>query len=84
MQVPGVPSDSAAVTTYPGPDAAFFAVFHSPPTVDHRVVRVNGVITFVIAVLTCVFAGRMVTEWVVSLFILLIRTMENDPRWGHN
>ena len=54
------------MTTFPGPNAAFFPPFHSPVTVDHRVVRVNGVITFLIAVITAVFAQRDVTEWVVS------------------
>ena len=65
-QVGGISADSAAVTTYPGPNAAYFSPFHSPTTVDHRVVRVNGVITFVVAVMTAVFAQRDVTEWVVS------------------
>ncbi|CAN0534812.1 unnamed protein product, partial [Scytosiphon promiscuus] len=59
-------SRDAAVAIYPGPEAAFFAPFHSPATVDHRVVRVNGVITFIIAVCAAVFAGRRATEWVVS------------------
>lgn len=64
----GVSSDSA-VTIFPGPQAAFFSTFHSPATVDHRVVRVNGVITFLIAVSTAVFADHPVTEWVVSVFV---------------
>ncbi|CAN0118074.1 unnamed protein product [Ascophyllum nodosum] len=69
-KVGGISADSAAVTTYPGPNAAYFSPFHSPTTVDHRVVRVNGVITFVVAVMTAVFAQRDVTEWVVlGLFV---------------
>ena len=65
----GVATD-AAVAIYPGPEAAFFAPFHSPPTVDHRVVRVNAVMTFIIAVFAAVFAGREATEWVVSCFVM--------------
>lgn len=66
LQITGVCPDSAAVTTYPGPNAAFYAPFHSPTSLDHRVVRTNGVISFVIAVATAVFATRDVTQWVVS------------------
>lgn len=57
---------SAAVTTYPGPDAAFFLPFHSPATVDNRVVRLNGVLGFIISVATCVFAHSDTAQWVVS------------------
>ncbi|CAM9257536.1 unnamed protein product, partial [Sphacelaria rigidula] len=56
---------SAAATTYPGPDAAFFLPFHSPTTVDNRVVRLNGVGGFIISAVTCWFADRDTTQWVV-------------------
>lgn len=59
-------SDSAALAICPCPKSAYFAPFHAPPTVDQRVVHVNGVITFIIAVVAAVFAERTATEWVVS------------------
>eukprot|EP00752_Nemacystus_decipiens_P012458 g11037.t1 len=59
----GLPPD-AAVTTYPGPDAAYFSLFHSQPSMDNRAVRLSGVLSFCVAVLCLVFAERSVTEWV--------------------
>ena len=56
----------AAVATYPGPTAAYFSMFHSPTSVDSRAVQLGGAMTFFIAVACAVFAGRHVTEWVVS------------------
>lgn len=66
MQSPGGVSPDAAVVTYPGPTAAYFSMFHSQTSVDNRAVRLGGVMTFFIAVACAVFAGRYVTEWVVS------------------
>ena len=65
---------SAAVTIFPGPEAAFLLPFHSPATMDNRVVRLNGVLGFVISAATCVFANQSATQWVVSqlLSILLL------------
>ncbi|CAM9116416.1 unnamed protein product, partial [Laminaria digitata] len=63
-QPTGVSTDSAAAI-YPGPEAAFFSAFHSPATVDLRVVRLNGVITFIVALSAATFAHRNVTQWVV-------------------
>ncbi|CAM9812351.1 unnamed protein product [Ascophyllum nodosum] len=56
---------SAAVTIFPGPEAAFLLPFHSPATMDNRVVRLNGVLGFVISAATCVFANQSATQWVV-------------------
>ena len=75
-------SRDAAVAIYPGPEAAFFAPFHSPATVDHRVVRVNAVITFIIAVFAVVFAERRATEWVVSFFTVPYKYAPNDTIGG--
>jgi len=61
----GLPRD-AAVDTYPGPTAAYFSMFHSQTSVDGRAVQLGGIMTFFIAVACAVFAGRYVTEWVVS------------------
>ncbi|CAM9111089.1 unnamed protein product [Scytosiphon promiscuus] len=60
----GLPPD-AAVTTYPGSDAAYFSLFHSPPSMDNRAVRLSGVLSFLVAVACIVFAERYITEWVV-------------------
>ena len=57
--------DSAAAI-YPGPDAAFFSAFHSPVTVDHRVVRVTSVILFFMALFAGALAGRSEVRWLVS------------------
>lgn len=65
IQTGGVTPD-AAVVAYPGPTAAYFSMFHSPTSVDSRAVQLGGVMTFFIAVACTVFAGRYVTEWVVS------------------
>ena len=66
FQSSGVPAD-AAVTTYPGPEAAYFSLFHSQPSMDNRAVRLSGVLSFCVAVLCLIFAERSVTEWVVSV-----------------
>ena len=65
-QQPTGASSASAVAIYPGPEAASFSAFHFPATVDHRVVRVNGVVTFVLALFAAAFAGRDETEWLVS------------------
>lgn len=65
VQSAGLPPD-AAVTTYPGPDAAFFSLFHSQPSMDNRAVRLSGVLSFFVALLCLIFAERSVVEWVVS------------------
>ena len=57
---------SAAVTTYPGPEAAFLLPLHAATTVDNRVVRLNGVLGFLVSVATLYFADRNATQWVVS------------------
>ena len=57
--------DSAAAI-YPGPDAAFFSAFHSPVTVDHRVVRVTSVIVFFMALFAGALAGHSQVKWLVS------------------
>lgn len=54
------------MTTYPGPESAYFSLFHSQPSMDNRAVRLSGVLSFFVAVLCAVFAERYVTEWVVS------------------
>lgn len=56
----------SAAAIYPGPDAAFFSAFHSPVTVDHRVVRVTNVIMFFMALFAGALAGRTEVEWLVS------------------
>ncbi len=54
------------MTTYPGPDSAYFSLFRSAPSMDNRAVRLSGVLSFCVAVACAVFAERYVTEWVVS------------------
>ena len=54
-----------AAALYPGPDAAFFSPFHSPATVDRRVVRMNGVVTFIMAFFAGGLRGRNGTQWLV-------------------
>lgn len=66
FQSAGLPAD-AAVTTYPGPESAYFSLFHSQPSMDNRAVRLSGVLSFCVAVLCLIFAERSVTEWVVSV-----------------
>lgn len=55
------------MTTYPGPDAAYFSLFHSAPSMDNRAVRLSGVLSFLVAVACIVFAERYITEWVVRM-----------------
>lgn len=62
----GLNGPDAAVSKYPGPDAAFFAPFHAKATVDHRVVRMTACIVCTIAIVTAVFTTRYATQWVVS------------------
>eukprot|EP00903_Cladosiphon_okamuranus_P016305 g15037.t1 len=59
----GLPVD-AAVTTYPGPESAYFSPFHSQPSMDNRAVRLSGVLSCCVAILCLIFAERSVTEWV--------------------
>lgn len=56
----------AAVSTYPGPTAAYFSMFHAPISVDNRAVRLGGSLTSIFAAACVVFAERYVTAWVVS------------------
>ncbi|CAM9384891.1 unnamed protein product, partial [Hapterophycus canaliculatus] len=55
----------AAITTYPGPTAAYFSTFHAPISVDNRAVRLGGALTSVFSASCFVFAERYVTTWVV-------------------
>lgn len=60
------------MTTYPGPESAYFSLFHSQPSMDNRAVRLSGVLSFFVAVLSAVFAERAVTEWVVSFVFMYV------------
>lgn len=57
---------SAAVSTYPGPTAAYFSTFHMPISVDNRAVRTAAMVTAILAAACIIFAERYVTSWVVS------------------
>lgn len=81
VQSAGLPAD-AAVTTHPGPESAYFSLFHSQPSMDNRAVRLSGVLSFFVAVLCAVFAERYVTEWVVSHIHTLVLLMSFSASLG--
>lgn len=58
-------STDAAVALFPGPEAAFLSAFHSPATVDHRVVRVTSILTFFMALFAGALAWRDEVQWLV-------------------
>ncbi|CAM9630333.1 unnamed protein product, partial [Ectocarpus fasciculatus] len=70
----------AAVSTYPGPTAAYFSMFHAPISVDNRAVRLGGSLTSVYAAACVVFAERYVTAWVVlGMFVSKTLDMTGLP-----
>ncbi|CBJ26922.1 Glutaredoxin glutaredoxin/malate transporter fusion protein [Ectocarpus siliculosus] len=75
------PADvDAAVSTYPGPTAAYFPMFHAPISVDNRAVRLGGSLTSIYAAACVVFAERYVTSWVVlGMFVSKTLDMTGLP-----
>ncbi|CAN0442207.1 unnamed protein product, partial [Ectocarpus sp. 12 AP-2014] len=75
------PADvNAAVSTYPGPTAAYFPMFHAPISVDNRAVRLGGSLTSIFAAACVVFAERYVTSWVVlGMFVSKTLDMTGLP-----